>query len=261
MRIPCAALAASAFAFLMPLPASAQDARTSGAGAIASMASRIPGDAGGETFQSMWDSPPDSDMEFTPFDYQVFGGWGRLGSRLAGFTGQAGGNEPELEGWNPYKNQDAYTYGAFALIHEELVFVLPGMRLEFNNIDENIVLCLDVAGPIAYAMYNKNVRIGKTTLADSTSEMCLAFHSLFAVHYYVLGEIQGPYIGPIFGFNSFYFKNQGFYAYPIAGGDLGVRLNVTGFTMCFGAMVYGMSLRRVHPDFGYEFYAGFGFLI
>ncbi len=227
---------------------------------IAALACGAGADTAPDTFASRWEAPPEADFEFTPFDFQVYGGWGRIRGAL-GQTGEPRQDELVTEQWNPFKNQDAYTYGAYVLYHESMFFILPGLRMEFNNISENLILCVDVAGPASFFMWKKGVRIGSSIAADDGSEVCFGFHGLFSAHFYVLGEIQGPYIGPVFGFNAFYKRGEGLFAFPIVGADAGLRLNAGPFTICMGAMAYGMSLKHVHPDYGFEFYAGIGFLI
>lgn len=230
--------------------------------AAPSLASVLLGQAedGGEVFRSRWESFPDRPFTFTSQDFLFYGGWGRLRPSLPAGPARPRTRRP-TEDWNPFRNLDAYTYGAFAIIHEKATFVLPGLRMEFNNIADNLVLCLDLAGPASFNTYAEDVRLGDTLTTERTTEITAAFHAAFSSHFYLLGEIQGPYLGPVAGFHSFYRRRAGYLAFPFLGADAGLRLSLGKGTLVAGVMVYGMALKHVHPDYGFEVYAGLGFLI
>jgi hypothetical protein len=216
-------------------------------------------DAGeGGIFRPNWRPIPEKPFAFKPQDFRDFGGWGRLRSRDDGALAP---RRRPYEKWNPYRNLDAYTYGVYALVHPEMTFILPGIRMEFNNIADNLVLCLDIAGPISFSTFKEDLQIGDYTLTENTTDMPVAFQALFSTHFYLLGEIQGLYLGPIFGVQSFYFRRSGYHAFPIVGGDMGLRLNLGPGSLCVGAMLFGMAQKHVHPDYGFQVYASLGFLI
>jgi hypothetical protein len=221
------------------------------------------GAAEADSFRSRWPSFPDKPFEITPEDFKLYGRWGRLiPYRLTQNYIESLEPHPEhTEGWNPFKNLDAYTYGAYAIWHEKLLHILPGVRMEFNNIAEGLILCLDIAGPGGYMWYGEDVELGSTITTESGYELSWAVHATFSTHLYLLGQIQGPYFGPVVGFHSFHYRGVGFFGFPLVGADVGFRLSLGSWTANFGAMAYGMALKHVHPDFGFEFYGGIGMLI